>query len=163
MRSTEAWLVVITLCAAAPIGACGSGTQTTDGPSGAAACVYFAYEGASCNLGVSTDGCGAVWQEGCYAGGPSASACVTMGNVERTEHPGATCQALGYTIQCNDEWVTQGYIDSWPLGFPQACPATGTPTPSTPDKCGDCGTFGSYGRCCGEPYCAGDCIGSSCC
>jgi hypothetical protein len=164
MRSIATWPVLITVCGILSICACGSGTQTSDGPAGAPTCVYSAYEGASCNLAVSTDGCGAVWREGCTSGDSQASGCVTMGNVERTEHPGATCPELGYTIQCNDEWVNQAYIDSWPLGFTQACPATGgNPTPSTPDKCGSCDTFGSYGRCCGGSYCAGECIGSSCC
>lgn len=31
------------------------------------------------------------------------------------------------------------------------------------DPCGRCGTFGSFGECCGGAYCAGDCIGSPCC
>jgi hypothetical protein len=45
---------------------------------------------------------------------------------------------------------------------------TRTPTGGGTDagggsKCGNCGTYGSFGSCCGGAFCAGECIGSPCC
>ncbi len=41
--------------------------------------------------------------------------------------------------------------------------SSGSSSSSSGDPCNGCGTYGSYGSCCGEPFCAGECIGSPCC
>jgi predicted small lipoprotein YifL len=45
-------------------------------------------------------------------------------------------------------------------------PASSVPpaTAGSPAKsCGSCGTYGSFGQCCGGTQCGGECLGSSCC
>lgn len=146
------WLTLVGLLALGSAACPGSGEDSDDGHPLQSRCVQDVLvfsrdiaDGYDCsNFGYAD--CGNVFASDCvnYC---AFDVCQAEPCTTSTDCNGAPCEPYVISGESFGAWC---HYDAPPAG------GGGNP-------CGDCGTFGSFGECCGGMYCAGECVGSPCC